>query len=101
MGRRAEPRRLPAVYKTGDGQNFPGAFCRTSSADHVRRRRKPPGRDWHDLPLDVVGLDWRLGIDDARKQGITKTVQGNLDPSLLLAPWEVIEKKRKRYLIKA
>lgn len=54
--------------------------------------------DWHDLPLDVVGLDWRLGIDDARKQGITKTVQGNLDPSLLLAPWEVIEKKAKAIL---
>lgn len=32
------------------------------------------------------------------KQGITKTVQGNLDPSLLLAPWEVIEEKAKAIL---
>ncbi|WP_343310296.1 uroporphyrinogen decarboxylase [Bacillus atrophaeus] len=54
--------------------------------------------DWHDLPLDVVGLDWRLGIDEARAQGITKTVQGNLDPSILLAPWDVIEKKAKDIL---
>ncbi|PRR97570.1 uroporphyrinogen decarboxylase [Bacillus atrophaeus] len=54
--------------------------------------------DWHDLPLDVVGLDWRLGIDEARAQGITKTVQGNLDPSILLAPWDIIEKKTKDIL---
>ncbi|CAN2252640.1 uroporphyrinogen decarboxylase [Bacillus vallismortis] len=54
--------------------------------------------DWHDLPLDVVGLDWRLGIDEARAKGITKTVQGNLDPSILLAPWEVIEKKTMEIL---
>ena len=33
--------------------------------------------EWHDLPLDVVGLDWRLPISEARAMGITKTVQGN------------------------
>lgn len=55
-------------------------------------------REWHDLPLDVVGLDWRLPIEEARAQGITKTVQGNLDPAILLAPWEVIEEKAKAIL---
>ncbi|TSB45775.1 uroporphyrinogen decarboxylase [Alkalicoccobacillus porphyridii] len=54
--------------------------------------------EWHNLPLDVVGLDWRLPIAEARKKGITKTVQGNLDPSLLLAPWSVIEEKAKAIL---
>ncbi|EKN70509.1 uroporphyrinogen decarboxylase [Schinkia azotoformans] len=54
--------------------------------------------EWHDLPLDVVGLDWRLPIAEARKMGITKTVQGNLDPALLLAPWNVIEEKAKEIL---
>lgn len=54
--------------------------------------------EWHDLPLDVVGLDWRLPISEARSMGITKTVQGNLDPSILLAPWEVIEAKAKAIL---
>ncbi|MBM7620750.1 uroporphyrinogen decarboxylase [Bacillus tianshenii] len=54
--------------------------------------------EWHDLPLDVVGLDWRLPIAEARQRGITKTVQGNLDPSILLAPWEVIEEKAKAIL---
>ena len=34
--------------------------------------------EWHDLPIDVVGLDWRLPISEARDKGITKTVMGNL-----------------------
>jgi uroporphyrinogen decarboxylase len=54
--------------------------------------------EWHDLPLDVVGLDWRLPISEARQRGITKTVQGNLDPSILLAPWEVVEERAKAIL---
>lgn len=54
--------------------------------------------EWHDLPLDVVGLDWRLPIEEARRKGITKTVQGNLDPAILLAPWEVIEERAKAIL---
>jgi uroporphyrinogen decarboxylase len=54
--------------------------------------------EWHDLPLDVVGLDWRLPISEARGMGITKPVQGNLDPAILLAPWEVIEERAKAIL---
>ncbi|RFU64383.1 uroporphyrinogen decarboxylase [Peribacillus saganii] len=55
-------------------------------------------KEWHDLPLDVVGLDWRLPIREARAMGITKTVQGNLDPAILLSPWEVIEERAKAIL---
>ena len=54
--------------------------------------------EWADLPLDVIGLDWRLSIKEARSQGITKALQGNLDPSLLLAPWPMIEEKVKTIL---
>ncbi|EIJ81939.1 uroporphyrinogen decarboxylase [Bacillus methanolicus PB1] len=54
--------------------------------------------EWNDLPLDVVGLDWRLPINNAREMGITKTIQGNLDPAVLLAPWEVIEERAKEIL---
>ena len=39
--------------------------------------------EWHDLPIDVVGLDWRLPITEARDRGISKTVMGNLDPAIL------------------
>lgn len=55
-------------------------------------------KDWNDLPLDVVGLDWRLPIKEARALGIDKTVQGNLEPALLLAPWDVIKERTKEIL---
>lgn len=54
--------------------------------------------EWNDLPLDVVGLDWRLSVQEARDLGIKKTVQGNLDPAILLAPWDVIEERAKAIL---
>ncbi|RBW69306.1 uroporphyrinogen decarboxylase [Bacillus taeanensis] len=54
--------------------------------------------EWAELPIDVVGLDWRLSINEARERGITKTLQGNLDPSFLLAPWSVIEERTKEIL---
>ncbi|WP_338451371.1 uroporphyrinogen decarboxylase [Niallia oryzisoli] len=54
--------------------------------------------EWNDLPLNVVGLDWRLPISEARRLGVNKTIQGNLDPAVLSAPWEVIEEKAKAIL---
>ncbi len=54
--------------------------------------------EWNDLPLDVVGLDWRLPISKAREMGISKAVQGNLDPAVLLSSWDVIEEKAKAVL---
>jgi uroporphyrinogen decarboxylase len=53
---------------------------------------------WNSLPIDVLGLDWRLSIKEASDLNITKTLQGNLDPSLLLAPWDVIENRLKDIL---
>ena len=38
---------------------------------------------------DVIGLDWRLPIDEAWERiGFDRGVQGNLDPALLLGPFE-------------
>ncbi|MBO1199201.1 uroporphyrinogen decarboxylase [Staphylococcus simiae] len=54
--------------------------------------------EWNDLPIDVLGLDWRTSIKEAQQLGISKTLQGNLDPSLLLAPWDVIEERLKPIL---
>lgn len=51
--------------------------------------------EWNSLPIDVLGLDWRLSIKEANAMNINKTLQGNLDPSLLLAPWDVIEERLK------
>ncbi len=53
---------------------------------------------WNELPLDVVGLDWRLSIPKARALGIDKVIQGNLDPALLISSWDIIEAKTKEIL---
>jgi uroporphyrinogen decarboxylase len=42
----------------------------------------------------VIGVDWRLPLDVARKRlGPDTPLQGNLDPTLLLAPKDVLERK--------
>lgn len=54
--------------------------------------------EWNALDVDVIGMDWRCDIRGARNKGINKTLQGNLDPAMLLAPWEKIERKVKEIL---
>ncbi|WP_417216340.1 uroporphyrinogen decarboxylase [Arthrobacter sp.] len=45
-----------------------------------------------DAGADVVGVDYRLPLDEAnRRLGGTSVLQGNIDPALLAAPWEVLE----------
>ena len=50
------------------------------------------------LPCEVVSIDWRAPIDVVRPQLAGKTIQGNLDPSILLAPKKVITKEAERVL---
>jgi uroporphyrinogen decarboxylase len=43
---------------------------------------------------ECVGVDFRLPLDEAsRRLGGQYAVQGNLDPAVLLAPWEVVERR--------
>ncbi|MFC4586957.1 uroporphyrinogen decarboxylase [Sphaerisporangium corydalis] len=48
---------------------------------------------------DVVGVDWRVPLDEAaRRVGPGKALQGNLDPAILFAPWEVVERRARDVL---
>lgn len=54
--------------------------------------------EFNDLPVDVIGLDWRTSIKEARELGVTKVLQGNLDPTILLTDWDTIETRTKAIL---
>jgi uroporphyrinogen decarboxylase len=51
---------------------------------------------------DVVGLDWRMPLDQGWQiVGDGRGVQGNLDPAVLLGPWERIEAAASDVLARA
>jgi uroporphyrinogen decarboxylase len=53
---------------------------------------------------DVVGVDWRIPLDEAARRvgagdgGHGKALQGNLDPAVLLAGWDVVESRARAVL---
>jgi uroporphyrinogen decarboxylase len=50
---------------------------------------------------DVVGVDWRIPLDTAaRRVGSGKALQGNLDPAVLLAPWDVVQARAREVLVR-
>ena len=50
------------------------------------------------LDCEVVSIDWRLPITQVRPQLTGKTIQGNLDPAILLAPKHIIAQETRRVL---
>jgi uroporphyrinogen decarboxylase len=50
---------------------------------------------------DVIGLDWRLALDDGWALVAGRGVQGNLDPAVLLGPWERVESAARDVLRRA
>ncbi|MET0727855.1 MAG: uroporphyrinogen decarboxylase [Acidimicrobiales bacterium] len=51
-----------------------------------------------DAGADVVGVDWRVPIDLARLRVPGKAVQGNLDPAICLAVWDVVAERTRDVL---
>lgn len=66
----------------------------TSHATLLRLMKKAGG--------DVIGVDWRVNLQEAWKQiGYDIGIQGNLDPAVLLGPVDLIKKEVKRILRQA
>jgi uroporphyrinogen decarboxylase len=50
--------------------------------------------DMGEAGADVVGVDWRVPLDEAvRRIGPGRAVQGNFDPTLVFAPRDVVRRK--------
>jgi uroporphyrinogen decarboxylase len=50
-----------------------------------------------DLKVDVIGIDWRVSITEARKRLDHRfSIQGNLDPMVLTAPMEEIKRRAEK-----
>ena len=72
---------LPHTKKIFDtvGSRVPTIHFGTGTATIFEELREAGG--------DVIGVDWRIPIDEAWEQiGFDRAVQGNLDPTLLLGP---------------
>jgi uroporphyrinogen decarboxylase len=51
---------------------------------------------------DAIGVDWRVPLDTAwRRIGHDRAIQGNLDPLVLMAPWEVVRREAEAILDRA
>jgi uroporphyrinogen decarboxylase len=51
---------------------------------------------------DIISIDWRMDLDIAWERiGYDRGIQGNLDPTLLLTPWNIIEKGMQDVLQRA
>jgi uroporphyrinogen decarboxylase len=56
-------------------------------------------RQMGEAGADVVGVDWRVALDEAaRRVDAGRALQGNLDPAVLLAPWPVLERRVRQVL---
>ena len=55
-----------------------------------------------DAGSDVLSIDWRVPIDEAwQRIGPERAIQGNLDPGVLLAPFEVVAEHARNILARA
>lgn len=54
--------------------------------------------DFSNVDCEVIGVDWRLSLGNAKQIIGSKALQGNLDPAILLAPWETLTQTIDRML---
>jgi uroporphyrinogen decarboxylase len=78
-----------AVLTSLDGLGLPRIHFGVGTGELLGLMRK--------AGADVVGIDWRVPLDEAsRRLGPEAVVQGNLDPALLLADWPVVDAAVRR-----
>jgi len=53
------------------------------------------------VECEAVSVDWRLPLDEAWDRIGDRAIQGNLDPAVCLAPWDVVEARADDVLKRA
>ena len=53
------------------------------------------------VDCEAVSVDWRLPLDEAWQRIGDRAIQGNLDPAVCLAPWEVVRSRADDVLRRA
>jgi len=87
---------LPYSRKVIQGvkRSVPVIHFATSSSTLLERMKQAGG--------DVIGVDWRVDLEEAwNRVGHDVAIQGNLDPVILLAPIDLIERKAREILDRA
>jgi uroporphyrinogen decarboxylase len=72
------------------GRGVPRILFSTGTTGHLEPMAK--------LGYDVVGIDWRLPIGEARRRAPDVALQGNLDSMLLLGPRETLLARARQLL---
>ena len=70
------------IFTSLKNENVPRLYFGTNSAGILE--------DFANVDCEVIGIDWRMSLGKAKQTIGSKSIQGNLDPALLLAPWETL-----------
>jgi uroporphyrinogen decarboxylase len=82
------------IFKAIKQTSTPSIHFGTGTAGLLKLMTKAGG--------DIISIDWRMDLDTAwSRVGYDRGIQGNLDPTLLLTPWNVIEKGMQDVLQRA
>jgi uroporphyrinogen decarboxylase len=85
---------LEAARATAPGRQIPRIYYAGDSAGWLE--------DCRETGAEVVGVDWRIGLDAARRRlGPDLVLQGNLDPAVLLGPVRQIRERAATVLAQA
>lgn len=75
---------MQRIFKALKGKGVPRIHFATNTAGFLS--------DFSNVDCEVIGVDWRIELGAAKKIVGKKSLQGNLDPTILLADWPTIQK---------
>ena len=74
-----------------------GFLAELKAIAHELDPSRPTSMRKFDAGADVVGVDWRIPLDEAaRRVGPQRSLQGNLDPAVLLADRATVDREVRR-----